>query len=40
MKRISALMVVLFTTIFAMLFTCAACIWSYYQPEMPQKPEK
>ncbi|HEX3045823.1 MAG TPA: cyclic lactone autoinducer peptide [Bacillota bacterium] len=39
MKRLGAYLVILLCTVFAMLSISSACVWSWHQPELPQKPQ-
>ncbi|MCL6591472.1 MAG: cyclic lactone autoinducer peptide [Firmicutes bacterium] len=40
MKRLGASMVVFLATTLALFSICSACIYFWYQPELPQKPQK
>ncbi|MCL6589633.1 MAG: cyclic lactone autoinducer peptide [Firmicutes bacterium] len=40
MKKLGASLVVLLCTTISMLYICAACWWSVYQPVLPQKPRR
>jgi cyclic lactone autoinducer peptide len=40
MKRFIASLVVLLMFVIGILSITGACWWMFYQPEMPQKPQK
>ncbi|HEX3048675.1 MAG TPA: cyclic lactone autoinducer peptide [Bacillota bacterium] len=40
MKKFSASLVIFLATLLAMLSICSACAMFWYQPELPQKPQR
>jgi cyclic lactone autoinducer peptide len=38
MKKLIASLVLFLVALFALTTTAGACLWAFYQPEMPQKP--